>query len=134
MIYKVSTDGIIPSMLQGFFVGWPNPPKEETHLKLLQKSSKVVLAIDETNNQVVGFITAITDGVLCAYIPLLEVLPDYQNRGIGKELIHRMMQELRDMYMIDVCCDADLVPYYEKFGMVKGSSMMLRNYHRQSGE
>jgi ribosomal protein S18 acetylase RimI-like enzyme len=133
MIYKLTTDGITASMLQGFFVGWSNPPKLETHLQLLQKSSKVVLAIDDDKNQVVGFITAISDGVLSAYIPLLEVLPEYQDRGIGKELVHRMIQELRDMYMIDICCDDELVPYYEKFGFFKGSSMLLRNYDRQSG-
>ena len=65
----------ITEMLEGFFVDWPNPPSTETHLKLLSNSYKVVIAIDPTINKVVGFITAISDGVLSAYIPLLEVLP-----------------------------------------------------------
>ncbi|WP_218212220.1 GNAT family N-acetyltransferase, partial [Pseudomonas sp. 2822-15] len=77
-------------MLQGFFVGWPNPPSSHTHLKLLEKSTHIVLAVDDENEQVVGFITAISDGVLSAYIPLLEVLTEYQGRGIGKELVRRM--------------------------------------------
>ena len=106
-------------MLKGFFVDWPNPPNQQTHLKLLKKSSKVIIAIDDKTNQVVGFITAISDGVLSAYIPLLEVLPEYKNKGIGKELVNRMLKELDDIYMIDLCCDDDLVPYYEKFGMRK---------------
>ncbi len=38
--------------------------------------------IDDINNKVVGFITAISDGVISAYIPLLEVLPKYQNMKI----------------------------------------------------
>jgi len=120
-------------MLEGFFVDWPNPPSPPTHLKLLENSSKVVIALDEQTNQIVGFITAISDGVLSAYIPFLEVLPAYKNKGIGSELIKRMLIELHDIYMIDLCCDDDLVPLYEKFGMMKSNGMLIRNYRIQSG-
>jgi len=120
-------------MLKGFFVDWPNPPSPQTHLKLLENSSKVVMALDGQSNQIVGFITAISDGVLSAYIPLLEVLPAYKSKGIGKELINRMLIELQYIYMIDLCCDDDLVPLYEKFGMMKSNGMLIRNYSMQSG-
>jgi ribosomal protein S18 acetylase RimI-like enzyme len=133
MIYKHNLDGVTPDMLNGFFVDWPNPPSPDTHLKLLRNSSKVVIALDEQHNTVVGFITAISDGVLSAYIPFLEVLPHYKNKGIGKELVKRMLKELDDLYMIDLCCDDDLVPYYEKFGMIKTNGMLVRNFHMQSG-
>ncbi|MFO1442078.1 GNAT family N-acetyltransferase [Bacillus sp. Bva_UNVM-123] len=133
MIYKNALDGITSDMLKGFFVDWPNPPSPETHLKLLKNSSKVVIALDEATNQVIGFITAISDGVLSAYIPLLEVLPEYKNKGIGKELVNRMLKELDSFYMIDLCCDDDLVPYYDKFGMMKTNGMIYRNYKMQAG-
>ncbi|MBT2691707.1 GNAT family N-acetyltransferase [Bacillus sp. ISL-55] len=133
MLFKNSIDGITPKMLEGFFEGWPTPPSPETHFKLLKNSSKVVLALNEDGDQVVGFITAISDGVLSAYIPFLEVLPEYKNSGIGKELVNSMMKELADIYMIDLCCDDDLVPYYEKLGMIKANGMLIRNYEMQSG-
>ncbi|MCM3122806.1 GNAT family N-acetyltransferase [Mesobacillus sp. AQ2] len=133
MLFKNSLAGIQPEMLEGFFVGWPTPPSPETHFKLLKNSSKVILAFDKESERVVGFITAISDGVLSAYIPFLEVLPEFKNRGIGKELVNRMMTELHDIYMIDLCCDDDLVPYYEKLGMIKANGMLLRNYEMQSG-
>jgi ribosomal protein S18 acetylase RimI-like enzyme len=133
MIYKNSLDGISSDMLEGFFVDWPNSPNAQTHLKLLQNSSKVVIALDDHTNQVVGFITAISDGILSAYIPFLEVLPEYKNKGIGKELVKQMLKELDDIYMVDLCCDDDLVPYYEKFGMIKSNGMLVRNYRMQSG-
>ncbi|WP_191275773.1 GNAT family N-acetyltransferase [Neobacillus kokaensis] len=133
MIYKNSIEGISPAMLNGFFVDWINPPNPETHLKLLKNSYKVVIAFDESRNQVVGFISAISDGVLSVYIPLLEVLPEYKNAGIGKELVNKMLKQLNNIYMIDLCCDDDLVPYYEKFGMIKVNGMILRNHKMQSG-
>ncbi|RHW38138.1 GNAT family N-acetyltransferase [Neobacillus notoginsengisoli] len=131
MKYSHTLDGITAEMLSGFFVGWPNPPSLETHLKLLQNSSHIVLAMDDV--KVVGFITAISDGVLSAYIPFLEVLPEYQSKGIGNELVNKMLEQLRGIYMIDLCCDDNLVPYYEKFGMFKSNGMLFRNYDRQSG-
>lgn len=134
MIYKNNLENISHEMLEGFFVDWPNPPITQTHFNLLNNSSKIVLALDSNTNKVVGFITAVSDGVLSAYIPLLEVLPAYKKKGIGKELVQRMLQELDDIYMIDLCCDEDLVPYYKKLGMVTATSMVKRNYKMQSGK
>jgi GNAT superfamily N-acetyltransferase len=37
----------------------------------------------------VGFITAITDGVLTTYLPQLEVLAEYRGQGIGSALVER---------------------------------------------
>jgi ribosomal protein S18 acetylase RimI-like enzyme len=116
----------------GFFIGWPHPPSPETHLRLLQGSAYVVLALDGEN--VVGYITAITDGVLAAYIPHLEVLPAYKGQGIGTELMRQMFDQLQHIYMIDLICDADVQPFYDRLGMTRYTGMIKRNYDRQSGE
>ena len=134
MKYINSCDNITEDMLNGFFVGWPNPPSPSKHLKLLRESQKVVIAFDEEKNQVVGFITAISDNVLSAYIPFLEVLPEYKAKGIGKQLVSRMLDELKEIYMVDICCDDDLVPYYKNFGMTHTNGMIIRNYEMQSGK
>lgn len=134
MMYKNTLDGISSDMLKGFFVDWPNPPDPDTHLKMLENSSKVIIAVDDNWNRVIGFITAISDGVLSAYIPFVEVLPAYKNKGIGSELVNRMLTELGEIYMIDLCCDEDLIPYYERFGMMESTGMVLRNYNVQSGK
>lgn len=132
--YTDSLDAVTAQSLRGgFFVGWPNPPTPQTHLRLLQGSSAVILAIESASGQVVGFITAISDGVLAAYIPLLEVLPDYQAQGIGRELVRRMLERLNNLYMIDLLCDTELQPWYASQGMKPASGMLLRNYARQSG-
>jgi ribosomal protein S18 acetylase RimI-like enzyme len=133
--YIDSTEGIRAEQLRGFFVdwGWKDPPPPEKHLELLKRSDHVVLAIDEESSRAVGFITAISDGVLSSYIPLLEVLRPYQGRGIGKELVRRMLEKLQGLYMIDLCCDPGLERFYSQFGMMRVSGMVLRNYERQSG-
>jgi ribosomal protein S18 acetylase RimI-like enzyme len=82
--YVDSPEGIREGQLSGFFVGWPNPPSPTTHLRLLKGSDQVVLAVDDESGQVVGFITALSDGVLSAQISFLEVLPAWQGRGIPR--------------------------------------------------
>src|SRR5215213_825468 len=106
--YTTSLDNITTDKLQSFFVGWPNPPQPDAHLRILQGSAHVVLALDDQTGQVVGFINAITDGVLNAFIPLLEVLPSHQHQGIGAELVRQMLGKLHTLYAIDLLCDTDL--------------------------
>lgn len=134
IIYKVySNDQAHVEIGEGFFNGWPNPPSIEKHREILEKSYLSIVAIDESENKIIGFINAISDGVLSAYIPLLEVLPEYQKQGIGLELVRRMLDELKEIYMIDLSCDVDLQPFYEKLGMIKSQGMMYRNFKYQSG-
>lgn len=129
-----SLAGITPDHLRGgFFAGWPNPPSPETHLRLLAGSAHAELAVDDTTGDVVGFITTISDGMLSAYIPLLEVLPAYQGRGIGSALVRRMLERLRHLYMVDLLCDPDLQGFYSRQGMRPASGMLARNYDRQAG-
>ncbi|GAQ21756.1 hypothetical protein DEIGR_101783 [Deinococcus grandis] len=126
-----SLDGLTPEQLRGFFVDWPNPPTPDTFLRLLRGSYRVVLAVQD--GQVIGFVQAISDGVLTAYIPLLEDLPAWQGRGVGRALMTRMGDELRHLYAVDLCCDDHLVRYYEGLGMRRGNLMCTRNYERQNG-
>ncbi|MBM4079513.1 MAG: GNAT family N-acetyltransferase [Planctomycetes bacterium] len=128
--YTTSLDGITPDKLVGFFSGWRRPLSPEAHLRVLRGSRHVVLAMDERTGRVVGFINALTDEAHSAFIPLLEVLPEYRRKGIGRELVRRMLHELRNFPCIDLTCDPALQPFYEKCGMRRSVGMVVRNYDR----
>ncbi len=130
--YQDSLEGVgVEQLRGGFFVGWPNPPAPEDHYRIMAGSMAVGLAL-APDRTVVGFITAVGDGVCSAYIPLLEVLPAYQGRGIGTELMRRMLDRLAGYYMVDLLCDPGLQPFYQRLGMRPATGMLLRNYARQS--
>lgn len=131
--YRTDLDGIAPEQLHGFFEGWPNPPTPQTHLRILRGSSAFVLAVDVASGRVVGFVNALSDGVLSAYLPLLEVLPAYRGRGIGRDLVRRVLAELGDLYMVDVTCDPDVVPFYRALGLRPATAASLRRGSLQSG-
>jgi ribosomal protein S18 acetylase RimI-like enzyme len=93
---------------------------------MLTGSDLAQVAIDTESGRVVGFIAALTDNVQGAFITLLEVLPDYQGRGVGKALMEKMLDRLSHIQTIELMCDADLVPFYTQFGMKPSGGMVLR--------
>ncbi len=108
--------------LEGFFEGWPSPPALSRRVAALAGADHVVLAFD--GPQLVGLTTALTDGAMCAFIALLEVVPAYRGQGIGSELVRRITASLEPIYAVSLCCDDDLVPFYDRLGMQRVAGMM----------
>lgn len=133
IIYTDTIVGIAADNLRGgFFVGWPDPPSAEMHLTLLKSSDQVLLALDDVTGHVVGFITALTDCVTSAYIPLLEVLSPYRGRGIGTELMQRMLDKLHGLYIVALTCSVNLQSFYARFDMRPATGMIVCNYKIRS--
>lgn len=122
--YTSSINDIMVENLDGFFVGWVKPLSSEKHYLHLSKCVNFVAALDDS--KVVGFVSAISDGIGCASIPLIEVLPQYQKQGIGSELMSHMLEILNGFYTIDLMCDKNVQGFYERFGMKKLTGMGLR--------
>jgi ribosomal protein S18 acetylase RimI-like enzyme len=121
-----STDRLSPSALEGFFVGWPVPPSLTRRLEILRASTYVSVAWTD-HDEVAGFVAAISDGTFAAYISLLEVKTQLQRRGIGTALARRMLDRLSHCYMVDLICDQDVLPFYERLGMSRYTGAVMRN-------
>ncbi|GGM01252.1 GNAT family N-acetyltransferase [Deinococcus aerophilus] len=130
--FQTTLDGICAAQLTGFFEGWPQPPTPDTLHRLLSGSSHIVLAVQD--RQVIGFVNAVSDGVLSAYIPLLEVRAGWRGQGLGTRLMEHLLAQLGGLYTIDTACDDELVPFYARFGMARGNAMIRRDYARQNGQ
>jgi ribosomal protein S18 acetylase RimI-like enzyme len=125
--YTDELGGLSAADLVGFWEGWPTPPSPERHLRALRGSEIAVLAIDDSVGRVVGFVTAVGDGELAAFVPFLEVLPAYRGRGIGRELVRRALDRLGGRYAVDLICDHQLVPFYERLGFTRLTAMAIRD-------
>ncbi len=123
--YTDKLDGIEAQAFSEFCEGWSIKPNPERFFRALQGSRHVILAKD--GEKVVGFINAISDGELFAFIPMLEVVAEYRSQGIASELVRLMVDKCGNLYGMDLLCDANLVPFYERFGMQEVSGMCLRN-------
>ncbi len=129
--YIISLNKIDKEQLNGFFVGWKAPLTTEEHYNILKNSQYKILAVNMESNMVIGFINALSDKINFAFIPMLEVLPEFQNKGIGKELIRRMLKKLEYINCIDLTCDIRLQGFYSQFGMIESRGMVIRKYINQ---
>ncbi|MFD9698675.1 GNAT family N-acetyltransferase [Lentzea sp. NPDC059081] len=123
--YDTDVSALTEEDLVGFFVGWPTPPSPAQHLAVLRGSYRVVVA--RSQDTVAGFVNMISDGVLTAFVPWLEVRPEFQGRGIGSELMRRVFAEAEHLYSVDLVCDDALRPYYERLGMAALTGMGVRH-------
>lgn len=131
IIYQKDLNNISKNQLKGFFVGWSSPLTVAQHFQILENSQCFVLARDTESNQVIGFINALSDNVNFAFIPMLEVLPDYQNKGIGTQLMKIMLEQLSEITCVDLTCDENMQAFYQRFSMLKSHGMILRKYLKE---
>ncbi len=133
IVFLDSADGLAPEQLGGFFSGWRRSVTVDEHLRVLRGSQAVVVAVDPVTKQVAGFVTALTDGILCAHITLLEVLPAYRGRGLGGELVRRLLEGLGELYAVDVVCEPEVLPFYRWCGLVPAVAAVRRCYAGRRG-
>lgn len=79
----------------------------------------------------VGYVDCVSNGVTDAYIQDLMVHPDYQGRGIGTDLMKKMINYLKEkhIYMISVVFEESLKPFYEKFGFYNMLCGQMETYN-----
>ncbi|MDR1822107.1 MAG: GNAT family N-acetyltransferase [Oscillospiraceae bacterium] len=100
-------------------VGWGVLPAEQAQ-RGIDGSTFVVAASDA--GHAVGVARVLYDGGSAALIKDVIVLPEYQRREIGTELMNRVMEFLRGQLkpgwhiLIDLSATKGKEPFYEKFG------------------
>ena len=69
-------------------------------------------------DRLVGFGRVVSDGILHAMIYEMIVLPEYQRRGIGEQILHLLVQRCLDanIHDIQLFCAHGKRGFYEKFG------------------
>jgi len=95
-------------------VEWPsgNHPKK---LKKAMKNSDTVISA-WYNGELVGLMSAVSDGAMNVFFPYLLVKPSYQGFGIGKMLVTKMLEKYENYYRKGLNCYTDKLLFYNKFG------------------
>jgi len=101
-------------------VDWSSADKPEALHKGLLGSHSLITAWDEAT--LVGLGNAISDGHLVVYFPHMVVHPDYQGRGIGTELMKRMMARYRGFHQQALIADGRAIVFYKRLGFVRAGA------------
>lgn len=108
-------------------VGWNRMEQELGNPKL--KDFLTISCYDAS--ELIGYVDVVSNGVMDAYIQDLIVRPDYQNKGIGTELMNKAISCIKEkgIYMISVIYgEEELRSFYEKFGFYTMLCGQLETY------
>ena len=108
---------------------WAEERTIEQAARIVANSDVVVGLVDD--DRLVAFARALTDTVAAAIIFDVIVAPDLRGTGLGDQLMRRLLArpELARVCSVELVCQPDLVPFYERFGFtdaVGGSRLMRR--------
>ena len=96
-------------------VGWQRRTADRARLAQLVHGSWWVVSAWE-GDRLVGFARAISDGATNAYISTVAVLPEFQRRGIGREVLRRLL-EGRDGIQFVLHANDNAYPFYLHIGL-----------------
>ena len=109
--------------------GFMDRPLEQAEKAIRNGLSNVTAICD---GKVVGMGRLVGDGAMYWYLQEIIVLPEYQGKGIGKSIVGRLLEHIRENTIPGTGVEVGLTavkgkePFYEKFGFSCGSSGMKK--------
>jgi GNAT superfamily N-acetyltransferase len=93
---------------------WSSADEPRELQQALANSHSVITAWD--GPELVGLGNALSDGALVVYYPHLLVLPTYQGKGIGREIVRRLMARYAGFHQHILVADGGAIEFYKKCG------------------
>jgi predicted GNAT family N-acyltransferase len=90
---------------------------------MLAATSVVVGAWE--GDRLVGFARAMSDGVYRALVDDVVVDQDRRGKGVGDELVRRLLDRLAGVEAVFLRCGEDLVPYYARHGFERARNVTM---------
>jgi GNAT superfamily N-acetyltransferase len=118
--------GATPRELQALFAhaSWAQHRTIEGLETMLRLTGAGVTA--RSGGALVGFARALTDGAYRALIDDVVVDGTWQGRGIGRELVGRLLEQLSAVEEVRLVCGPELVPFYESLGFRTDAGPLMR--------
>jgi len=131
MIRYSDTHDVDLEQLAVLFVsaGWNERARDRTKLAALVANSRFVVSAWD-GERLVGFARAISDGVSNAYVSTVAVLPPYRGRGIGREIVRRLVAgEGKTAIRWVLHARGELHRFYAENGFQPAPDMLWRDRH-----
>jgi len=106
-------------------VGWG-----DVNIKVTERSiaNSIYGLVAESDGQIVGMGRIVGDGAMYYYIQDVAVLPEYQGQGIGKDIIERLLEFIRNhssgAAFVGLFASQGKDEFYERFGFKNHSPGM----------
>ena len=109
-------DAIHPAEVLDLYTAnkWSSADKPEQLMAALGNSHALVTA--RVDNRLVGLGNAISDGYLVVYYPHMLVHPEFQRKGIGREMMKALQIKYRGFHQQMLVADGDATDFYRALG------------------
>lgn len=91
--------------------------------KMLDNSNILVTAWD--GEKLVGIARGLTDFGYCCYLSDLAVHKDYQEQGIGQDLVNKVLEIIGEESMLLLLSSPNAMDYYPKIGFEKAGNAWI---------
>ncbi len=113
--WKYSIDNLNWEELSKLYLIAPLGQKDPTDLQIAFSNSMFKCFVYDAG-QLIAAGRALADGKDCSYICDVAVHPSYQGRGLGKEVVSRLVDFSKDHKKIILYAAAGKEPFYKKLG------------------
>ncbi len=121
---EIRIDSLTPELFLELYtsVGWEPPCREQAEAALRHTLAGFVAYVDDAP---VGMARLIGDMGMSFYIKDFAVAPEYQSRGVGREILRAMEQYIKDVLpegwavSLELISTKEAVPFYERMGFEK---------------
>ena len=105
-------------------VGWTNYTDNPEMVKKAYENSLLTLCAYDSN-QLVGVIRTVGDGFSIVFVQDILVLPEYQRKGIGTQLLREVIERFSTAYQMMLMTDntPKTISFYQSLGFVKADDM-----------
>ena len=104
-------------------VGWRRPGGEDEIAAVLE-AGPAVGAWD--GERLIGFVRALSDDHLAAYVEDVIVNEEYRGGGVGEKLMRRLLEEMGDVANVNLFCEPAVVRFYERSGFRRTSYVLMQ--------
>jgi ribosomal protein S18 acetylase RimI-like enzyme len=123
--FRAITRGDYEQVRQLFIdTGWEQRVADQGRFeRMVAGASRTVVAVEDT--RVVGFARALFDGASNGYISTVAVAPDRRGRGIGRQMVQRLMEVDNPGQITWVLrAGRGAEPFWQKMGFKKSETAM----------
>lgn len=123
LLWSDTTDELDWNELSALYLAAPLGNKSAEWLKTAFRNSRYTLFVRE-DGRLVGAGRALADGVDCSYICDVAILPSHQGRGLGRQIVARLVELSRGHRKIILYAVPGKEAFYSKLGFMRMATAM----------